>query len=76
MSCGVGGRRGSDPELLWLWHRTAAVAPIRPVAWEPPYDTGVARKSKVTIIIIKCIRILNPLVNQLNYKSLSLYKNT
>ena len=28
MSCGVGRRRGLDPELLWLWHRLAAVVPI------------------------------------------------
>ena len=25
MSCGVGRRLGSDPELLWLWHRPAAL---------------------------------------------------
>ena len=40
----VGHRRGSDPMLLWLWRRLAAVAPIRPVAWEPPYAAGVALK--------------------------------
>ena len=40
----VGHRLGSDPELLWLWHRLAAVAPIVPLAWEPPYATGVALK--------------------------------
>ena len=42
MSCGVGLRCGSDPALLWLWRRLAAAAPIRPLAWEPPYATGVA----------------------------------
>ena len=42
MSCGVDHRHGSDPALLWLWHRPAAMAPIRPLAWEPPYATGVA----------------------------------
>ena len=46
MSCGVGHRhssdQGSDPELLWLWHRPVATAPIRPLAWEPPYATGAA----------------------------------
>ena len=42
MSCGVGCRRGSDPELLWLWRRLAATAPIRPLAWEPPYVVGAA----------------------------------
>ena len=39
---GVGCRHGSDLELLWLWHRPASAAPIRPLAWEPPYATGVA----------------------------------
>ena len=42
MSCGVGSRHSSDPELLWLWHRPAATAPIRPLAREPPYATRVA----------------------------------
>jgi len=35
-----------DPELLWLWCRLAATAPIRPLAWELPYAVGVALKSK------------------------------
>ena len=48
MSCGVGGRCGSDPELLWLWCRPAATAPIRPLIWELPYAMGVALKSKTT----------------------------
>ena len=26
--------------------RLAAVAPIKPLAWEPPYATGVAQKRK------------------------------
>ena len=42
MSCGVGCRRGSDPELLWLWRRPAAMALITSLAWEPPYAMGVA----------------------------------
>ena len=42
MSCGVGRRRCSDLALLWLWRRPAATAPIRPLAWEPPYAVGVA----------------------------------
>ena len=44
MSCGIGHRRGSDPMLLWLWHRPMATAPIPPLAWEPPYAVGVALK--------------------------------
>ena len=37
MSCDVGHKRGSDPALLWLWRRPMAMAPIPPLAWEPPY---------------------------------------
>ena len=48
MSYGVGCRCGSDPASLWLWCRPAAVAPMGPPAWEPPYATGVARKRKKT----------------------------
>jgi len=49
VSCGVGCRRGSDPTLLWLWHRPVATAPIQPLAWEPPYAVGAAqRNSKKT----------------------------
>ena len=46
MSCGVGHRRGSDPTLLWLWCRLAAVALIQPLAWELPYAMGTALKRK------------------------------
>ena len=42
VSCGVGCRRGADPKLLRLWHRPAATAPIRPLAWELPYAAGAA----------------------------------
>ena len=49
VSCGVGCRRSSDPALLWLWRRPVATAPIRPLAWEPPYAAGAAqRNSKKT----------------------------
>ena len=44
VSCGVGHRRGSDLVLLWLWRGPAATAPIRPLAWEPPYAAGAALK--------------------------------
>ena len=46
MSCGVGRRRGSAPLLLGKWRRPAAVAPIRPLAWELPYAVGAALKIK------------------------------
>ena len=44
VSCGSGRRCGSDLALLWLWHRPAAVAPLRPLAWEPPHVAGAALK--------------------------------
>ena len=46
MSCGVGCRLGWDLALLWLWCRLAAVALIRPPAWEPPWALGAVLKSK------------------------------
>ena len=52
MSCDVGHRCGSDLALLWLWCRLASVALIQPLAWEPPYATGVPlKKQKIEIII-------------------------
>ena len=44
MSCGVGHRCGLDLVLLWLWRRSAAVALIRPLAWEPQRAICVALK--------------------------------
>ena len=48
MSCGVGGRCGSDG----VWFRPAAVAPIRPLAWKSPYAMGVARKKILLLLLI------------------------
>ena len=48
-SCGIGHRCGSDLMLLWLWHRPAAIALVRPLAWEPSYATGVALKIYIYI---------------------------
>ena len=45
MSCGVDRRRSSDPVLpRLLWHRSAAIAPIQLLAWEPPCASCVALK--------------------------------
>ena len=47
--CGIGRKCGSDLVLLWLWHRPVVIAPIGPLAWEPPYAVGSGpRKGKKT----------------------------
>ena len=46
MSCGVGCRCSWDPTLLWLWYRPAAIALIRPLAWEPPYARAALKSRK------------------------------
>ena len=61
VSCGVGCRCGSDPELLWLWCRLAAVALIQPLAWEPPYATGAAlekAKRKIKYLLHRTVIII------------------
>ena len=42
-----------DLALLWLWCRPAAVAPIRPLAQELPYATGVALKKKIQMVSLE-----------------------
>ena len=37
MNFSVGHRRGSDPALLWLWYRPAAIAMVCLLAWESLY---------------------------------------
>ena len=51
--------------LLWLWHRPAGVAPIRPIAWEPPCAAGAAQKRQKIYIYIEseiCLFITEALV--------------
>ena len=45
VSCGIACRCGLDPSLLWLWRRPVATAPIRPLAWEPPYAARAAQRN-------------------------------
>ena len=63
MSCGVGQRSGFDLLLLWLWRRLVAIAPIRPLAWEPPYAMGAAlekgqKKKRLRCETHKALRFL------------------
>ena len=45
-SRGVDGRFGKNPSLLWLWSRTAAAAPIQPLARELPHVADVVKGKK------------------------------
>ena len=59
MSCGVGCKRSLDPMLQWFWPRPAATAPIRSLAWEPPYAADAAlekaKRKKRNCIVKICI---------------------
>ena len=55
MSYGAGHRCSSDLALLWLWHRPEATAPVRPLAWEPPYAGGCSTKKTKANIYIKTL---------------------
>ena len=39
--------------MLWLWRRLVATAPIRPLAWEPPYAAGAAQEIATTTTTTK-----------------------
>ena len=52
MNCGIDFRYGLDSAFLWLWCRLAATAPIKPLAWEPPYALGAALKRQIQYIYI------------------------
>ena len=47
-----GHRCSSDPALLWLWCRPAAIPLIGPLAWEPPYAAGTTLKTNKKV---KCV---------------------
>ena len=46
VNCYIGCRGGSDPVLLCLWSRLAAVALSLPLAWILPYAASAALKKK------------------------------
>ena len=46
MSCGVGHRCGLYLPLLWLWCGPTAVAPIGPLALEPPHAMALKKQKK------------------------------
>ena len=71
VSCGVGRRCGSDPALLWLWHRPAATAVIRPLAWEPLEKAKRKKKQKKTKKKPKPVYIHRKKFSELHNKMLS-----
>ena len=48
-----------DLALLWLWCRLAATAPVRPLAWEPPYAASAAKKIKIKINFKKRVEVFD-----------------
>ena len=56
MSCDVGHTHGLD----LAWHSSAATAPIRPLAWEPPHAVGAVLKSIVIKVPIVAQWLTNP----------------
>ena len=62
-----------DPTLLWLWHKLAAAALIRPLAWELQYASGGALKRKNTMIgrdFNTSLKIIDRIINK-NIKDLT-----
>ena len=63
MSCSVGSRHGSD--LVLLWRRLAATAPIQPLPWELPHATDAALKRKEKknllnyLLVVRIVYFLN-----------------
>ena len=57
MSCGIGHRHGSDPELLWLWRRPAAAALIEPLAQELPYaiKCGLKKPPSLSYLVMAAL---------------------
>ena len=74
MSCGVGCRFGLDLALQWLWYRPIAVAPIRPLAWEPPYAAGAAlkREKKNIYIYIYLLIFIDHLLDTTHFSHMEL----
>ena len=42
-------------DLAWLWLWPASTAPIRPLAWEPPYAAGGPQEKTKK----KCVRMVS-----------------
>ena len=40
----------SDTALPWLWCRQVDTAPIKPLAWEPPYAMGAAQEMATELL--------------------------
>ena len=62
MSCGVDCKQGSDSTLLWLWLRLATIAPVGPLAWEPPYVEGAALKRQKKTLTFNEVNLQNKLL--------------
>ena len=63
MSCGVGGRYGSNSLLLWLWCRLAATGPNQPLAQELPHAEGAILKKQKKGVPVMAQWLANPTRN-------------
>ena len=49
VSCGIGGRHGSDPALLWLWLQSAAEKFVEMM------NLRLTRKTKIVFVCVLCV---------------------
>ena len=70
MSCGVGCRCSSDPELLWLWCWPVTAAPTGPLVWEPPYAAGEALTRQKIKIKNQIKKVSKPILSQIRVSTL------
>ena len=71
MICDVGRTHGSDLVLLWLRCRPAAVAFIRPLAWEPPYAMVAVLKKKKKNALPFLVSSSNDALSLLNQRQIT-----
>ena len=68
MSCGIDHRCGLDLTLLWLWHRPAATAPIRPLAGNLHMLWVWPLKEKILLMFhTTCVNFIQSLKSQFHF---------
>ena len=67
-----------DPVLLWLWYMPAAIAPIQPLAWEPPHamDADLKKEPKNKIKLGKKKVVMGKLDSYMEKNEIITFSNT